>query len=31
MWATYRQLAIDPQIDDCGALFRDNPALPAKR
>jgi maleate cis-trans isomerase len=29
MWATYRQLAIDPRIDDCGALFRDNPALPA--
>jgi maleate cis-trans isomerase len=31
MWATYRWLAIDPQIGDCGALFRDNPALPEKR
>jgi maleate cis-trans isomerase len=29
MWATYRQLAIDPEVEDCGALLRDNPAVPA--
>jgi maleate cis-trans isomerase len=31
MWATYRRLAIDPVIDDCGVLFRDNPVVPARR
>ena len=26
---TYRRLAIDPVIGDCGVLLRDNPAVPA--
>jgi maleate cis-trans isomerase len=30
MWATYRQLAIDVSIPDCGALLRDNLALPPR-
>jgi hypothetical protein len=31
MWATYRRLAIDLSVDDCGALLRDNLALPVRR
>ena len=28
MWAAYQRLAIDPVVGDCGALLRDNPAVP---
>jgi maleate cis-trans isomerase len=29
MWAAYQRLAIDPVVGDCGALLRDNPAVPS--
>jgi len=28
MWAAYQRLSIDPVVDDCGLLLRDNPAPP---
>jgi maleate cis-trans isomerase len=30
MWATYRRLAIELSVPDCGALLRDNLALPPR-
>jgi maleate cis-trans isomerase len=30
MWATYRRLAIQTSVADCGALMRDNPPLPPR-
>jgi hypothetical protein len=30
MWATYKRLAIELAVADCGVLLRDNPALPPR-
>jgi maleate cis-trans isomerase len=30
MWATYKRLAIELAVADCGELLRDNPALPPR-
>jgi maleate cis-trans isomerase len=30
MWAAYRRIAIDPMINDCGVLLRDNPVVPKR-